>query len=173
MVSDALLAFAQSYAEKTDRTGGTGKHQVTGAAPRGDNSEATQQVGGSGTGGTCGTAETRGGGHGVAKKGDCTALPDATCDAPHIRAEPLLPTPHTPERKLADAAHARLVRGISDVAMRRPPSWAGAEALPSPGCWCSCCRGRRWWRRRVAAGGWCCCVCHPPPDSVPVIELST
>ena len=37
-------------------------------------------------------------------------------------------------------------------------------ALPSRGCFCSCCKGQRWWCERDAPKGWRCSTCHPPND---------
>ena len=56
------------------------------------------------------------------------------------------------------------------VARGRPPSWADPAALPSRGCFCTCCKGQRWWRECEAPKGWRCSTCHPPdhlpPDAV-------
>jgi hypothetical protein len=49
-----------------------------------------------------------------------------------------------------------LLDGYMRVALQRPPSWADPTALPSSGCFCSCCKGRRWWREREAPKGWRC-----------------
>ncbi len=57
------------------------------------------------------------------------------------------------------------------VAMQRPPSWADVSALPSIGCWCSCCGGRRW--RCDNASGWHCSTCHPPANGDLVREVRT
>jgi hypothetical protein len=59
--------------------------------------------------------------------------------------------------------------------LQRPPSWADSTALPSRGCFCSCCKGQRWWCEREAPKGWRCCTCHPP-DHLPaeaVMEIRT
>ncbi len=57
--------------------------------------------------------------------------------------------------------------GLRRAALQRPPSWADPGARPSPGCFCSCCLGRRWWGDPC---GWRCWACHPPdhlpPDAV-------
>ena len=58
---------------------------------------------------------------------------------------------------------------------RRSPSWADPTALPSPGCFCTCCKGQRWWCEREAPKGWRCRTCHPP-DHLPsgvVTEVRT
>jgi hypothetical protein len=59
-----------------------------------------------------------------------------------------------------------LLDGYLRAALQRPPSWADPTALPSRGCFCSCCKGRRWWREREAPKGWRCSVCYPP-DHLP------
>lgn len=65
--------------------------------------------------------------------------------------------------RLADhMAHAARLRGLQATASARPPSWPDPDAVPSPGCWCSCCRGAHWWREREAPSGWRCRTCHPP-----------
>jgi hypothetical protein len=51
------------------------------------------------------------------------------------------------------------LRALRRAAMPRPPSWADSAALPSRGCFCSCCRSRQWWGD---ARGWRCWTCHPP-----------
>jgi hypothetical protein len=71
-----------------------------------------------------------------------------------IAAEPLLPPPGSPERGMLNA--------YERAALQRPPSWSGADPVPTPGCWCSCCHGHRWWREREAPSGWRCSTCHPP-----------
>lgn len=50
------------------------------------------------------------------------------------------------------------------AALRRPVSWADPAARPSPGAFCSCCKGKRWWSD---SKGWRCWQCHPP-DGLPV-----
>ena len=58
------------------------------------------------------------------------------------------------------------------AALRRPVSWADPAARPSPGAFCSCCKGKRWWGD---ARGWRCWQCHPP-DGAPagsVTEVRT
>jgi hypothetical protein len=52
--------------------------------------------------------------------------------------------------------------GLRRAALQHPPSWADATARPSPGCWCSCCKGHRWWCEVIAPKGWRCWQCHPP-----------
>jgi hypothetical protein len=72
-------------------------------------------------------------------------------------------------------AHAAHLRQLQDAALQRPPSWPGADRMPTPGAWCSCCRGSRWWREREHASGWCCSACHPA-DHLPaagVLEVRT
>ncbi len=79
--------------------------------------------------------------------------------------------------RLADhMAHAAHLRGLHAAALQHPPSWPGADNVPSPGCWCSCCRGWRWWRDRAPnASGWCCWTCHPPVHlhSAAIMEART
>ncbi len=76
--------------------------------------------------------------------------------------------------RLADhMAHAAMLRGLQDVALARPPSWPDPEAVPSSGCWCSCCRGSRWWREREKPTGWRCWTCHPPVHDAAVVEVRT
>ncbi len=69
---------------------------------------------------------------------------------------------------LPAADHQRHLAGLRGSAMQRPPAWADQSARPSPGCWCSCCRGRRWWAPKVPSldgtgigPGWACAWCHP------------
>ena len=85
-------------------------------------------------------------------------------------AMPPSPEPDTPERARFDARQAAMVSGLLRAARQRPPSWADPSALPSPGCFCSCCKGQRWWCELEAPKGWRCRTCHPPqhllPDSV-------
>ena len=77
--------------------------------------------------------------------------------------------------------HQRYLATLRGSAMQRPPSWADQTMRPSPGCWCSCCRGRRWWaaQRPSLDGtgigpGWCCATCHPPPPACgPLDEVET
>jgi hypothetical protein len=45
---------------------------------------------------------------------------------------------------------------------QRPVSWADTADMPVPGCFCSCCRSRRWWTDTRNSRGWCCWTCHPP-----------
>ena len=56
--------------------------------------------------------------------------------------------------------------GYRRAALQRPPSWADPAALPSRGCFCSCCKGQQWWREREAPKGWRCSTCYPP-DHLP------
>ena len=73
----------------------------------------------------------------------------------------------TPARVRGDAEHAQMVRGLLNAACQRPPSWSDSAATPSPGCWCSCCKGYRWWCEREAPKGWRCGTCHPPLHLAP------
>ena len=68
-----------------------------------------------------------------------------------------------------------LLDGYLRAALQRPPSWADPTALPSRGCFCSCCKGRRWWREREAPKGWRCSVYYPPDHlpSIAVAEMTT
>jgi len=102
-----------------------------------------------------------------------TPLPDDGCDSRHIAAEPALPPPGSPERDRLDRKQASAVRGLLNMAMQRPVSWADPAALPSPGCWCSCCQGRRWWCERTEPKGWRCSICHPPDGLVDMLEVRT
>jgi hypothetical protein len=65
--------------------------------------------------------------------------------------------------------------GFLRAAWQRPPSWADHTALPSRGCFCSCCGGQRWWRERDAPKGWRCSTCYPSDHlpSTAVTELTT
>ncbi len=58
------------------------------------------------------------------------------------------------------------------VTLQRPPSWADQAALPSRGCFCSCCKGQSWWSEWTAPEGWRCTTCHPP-DHLPVEATRT
>lgn len=49
--------------------------------------------------------------------------------------------------------------GYMRAAMQRPVSWVNPAARPSPGAFCSCCKGNRWWGD---TRGWRCWTCHPP-----------
>ena len=82
---------------------------------------------------------------------------------------PPLPEPGTPERERWDAGHAQMVRGLLATARQRPPSWADSAAIPSLGCWCSCCRGQRWWTERERPKGWRCGTCHAPLHLAPAL----
>jgi hypothetical protein len=62
------------------------------------------------------------------------------------------------------AAPADAPDGLQRAALQRPPSRAGQAAVPSRGCFCSCCHGRRWWGD---AQGWRCWACHPPDHLAP------
>ena len=85
-----------------------------------------------------------------------TAATDTTPDPPP------LPEPGSAARARWDAEQARMVRGLLETARQRPPFWTDSTAIPSPGCWCSCCHGSRWWTEIARPTGWCCGVCHPP-----------
>lgn len=102
-----------------------------------------------------------------------TPLADQGCDARHIAAEPALPPRGTPDRDRLDRRHAETVRGLLDMAMQRPVSWADPAALPSAGCWCSCCQGRSWWSERTEPKGWRCSTCHPPTGIDDMREVRT
>jgi len=71
--------------------------------------------------------------------------------------------------------HLVLLDGYMRAALQRPPSWSDPAALPSRGCFCSCCKGQRWWREREMPKGWRCSTCYPP-DHLPanaVMEVRT
>ena len=67
-------------------------------------------------------------------------------------------TEPTPEQ------HTAQVAGYVRASQMRPVSWSDPRALPSPGCWCSCCKGQRWWCEVTEPKGWRCATCHPPGD---------
>jgi hypothetical protein len=64
---------------------------------------------------------------------------------------------------------------VRRAALIRPPSWSDPAARPSAGCFCSCCKTRRWWCEREQPKGWRCYTCHPPdcmgPDET--VEVRT
>jgi hypothetical protein len=96
---------------------------------------------------------------------DSDVDPDADAERAAIQAESALPAPGTAERAALDSRHAATVSAFLRISLQRPPSWADPTARPSPGAFCSCCRGQRWWceikcRRRQS--GWRCWTCHPP-----------
>jgi hypothetical protein len=68
-----------------------------------------------------------------------------------------------------------LLDGYQRGALVRPPAWPDPAALPSPGCFCSCCKLGRWWCELVEPKGWRCWTCHPPDGAAPgtVRELRT
>lgn len=87
---------------------------------------------------------------------------------------------------LPEADHRDHLARLRRSGLQRPPSWADASALPSPGAWCGCCSrhrpkaGGRWWRavapRSDGLGigpGWCCLICHPPPPGAAVEVVDT
>ena len=98
--------------------------------------------------------------------------PDDAEEAEHaereaIQAEPALPPEGSPERERQDRMQRRMVRGLLDTAMQRPPAWPDAGSRPTPGCRCARCRGGRWWcEAGEAPRGWRCWTCHPP-DHLP------
>ncbi len=84
-----------------------------------------------------------------------------------IRAEPALPPEGSPERERQDRMQRRMLRGLLDAALQRPPAGWDAGSRPTPGCRCVRCRGDRWWREvGEAPPGWRCWTCHPP-DGLP------
>ena len=60
-----------------------------------------------------------------------------------IQAEPTLWPEGSPERQRQDWMQERMVRGLLDAAMRRPPAWMDSGAAPTVGAWCTRCRGGR------------------------------
>ena len=60
--------------------------------------------------------------------------------------------------------------GLRRAAMQKPPSWSDPAAVPSHGCWCSCCRGVRWWAETIDPKGWRCRTCHPPPGALDAVR---
>ena len=76
--------------------------------------------------------------------------------------------------------HQRHLAALRGSAMQRPPSWGDQASRPTAGCWCSCCRGRRWWAAAVPVldgtgigPGWCCAWCHPAPPGAATMEVQT
>jgi hypothetical protein len=80
---------------------------------------------------------------------------------------PPLLEPATPELTQRDDRYQTTNPTPDWPSGQRPTSWADSSALPSLGCWCSCCRGPRWWCEREKPRGWRCGRCHPP-DHLPV-----
>jgi hypothetical protein len=74
------------------------------------------------------------------------------------------PTPVTAAREQDLVSDPIAAAGYMRAALQRPPSWANSAARPPSGCFCSCCKGRRWWGD---AQGWRCWACHPPDHLVP------
>ncbi len=72
-------------------------------------------------------------------------------------------TPPTPAPSIPDddAGHRTTFARPAAAPLRRPPSWAPASALPSPGATCSCCAGQAWWCERERPSGWRCSTCYP------------
>ena len=71
------------------------------------------------------------------------------------------------ERRLSEPGTVSHAATSFLAAHQRPPSWVDPSALPSPGCFCSCCHGQRWWREREMPKGWRCWQCHPPDHLMP------
>ena len=65
-------------------------------------------------------------------------------------------------------SHVVFLDAYMRAALQRPVSWADPAARPSPGAFCSCCKGNRWWGN---AQGWRCWRCHPP-DGLPVGSMT-
>jgi hypothetical protein len=71
------------------------------------------------------------------------------------------------ERRLSEPGTVSHAATSFPAAHQRPPSWVDPSALPSPGCFCSCCHGQRWWCEREMPKGWRCWQCHPPDHLMP------
>src|SRR5262245_44060639 len=68
-----------------------------------------------------------------------------------------------PDWRVRECEHRAIIADEHlQAAQRRPPSWADHTAVPPLGCFCSCCKGRRWWCEQEAPRGWRCGSCHPP-----------
>ena len=69
---------------------------------------------------------------------------------------------------------APVMDGYFLAGLVRPTSWADPAALPSRGCYCSCCKGQQWWCEATEPKGWRCAICHPPtglrPDTVETVR---
>jgi hypothetical protein len=69
---------------------------------------------------------------------------------------------------------APVLSGYFLAGLMRPVSWYDPAARPSPGCYCSCCKGQQWWCEATAPKGWRCAICHPPtglrPDRVEIVR---
>jgi hypothetical protein len=96
-------------------------------------------------------------------------LPDPPTTSPQPRPD----TPFTPDAaSRTDPANgggagsiylsAEYRDALIRAGLMRPVSWADPALRPSPGCFCSCCNGRRWWCETVEPRGWRCRTCHPP-----------
>jgi hypothetical protein len=66
-----------------------------------------------------------------------------------VQVESELPAGGRPERGRRDRMQRRIVRGLPDAAVRRPPAWSDPGAPPTPACRCARCGGRRWFRARM------------------------
>jgi hypothetical protein len=97
---------------------------------------------------------------GAGAEGEAGAAPDSDAAS-----APPAPAPIT------DAAeHFPSLDGYKRAALRRPPSWTPVSALPSPGCYCTCCAGQRWWCERERPSGWRCRTCYAP-DHLPAKDV--
>ena len=99
-------------------------------------------------------------------KADIMTMLRSPAPEPPRAPEPIPPQPSLANLSTQDrAARSRASRNgrwTARAARRRPPSWADPAALPSRGCFCTCCKGQRWWRECEAPKGWRCSTCHPP-----------
>lgn len=142
------------------------------------------------------TRREKGGGHSEEREGgaaflacaaaaaaEALALPDAALNVERAATAATLAAEARGDfgMPLPAEEHQRYLAGLRGSAKQRPPSWVDQSARPSPGCWCSCCRGRRWWAPEVPSldgtgpgAGWCCAWCHPPPPTCgQLIEVTT
>ncbi len=88
---------------------------------------------------------------------------------------PPIPVPDWAEAERAsqELRGRQAAAAYREAAMRRPAAWAGAKALPSPGCFCGTCSGQRWWSERTDPRGWRCAWCYPPaagPQAVHIVN---